>query len=678
MRSINWLKLTLLCTLISLGFLTPNFAQVPSLAPSAAYYMTVATEFGAETFTIIRDGRIEEQFYFVPARPHVAVETKNGKRMPVFQLLSFQRKQPDNTLKQGGILQLSVQMGISEKTQKSLLSKIKSTFPLASGKTHRLSPIPMKEAQITMYDMGGDMLDSAPIKGGVAPIFGNQQYPFQLNLTDLGADTMEALCRGQGGLPVIVTYTFQGMTEPGGFKVEVNWDSCFKHFSTDTKLRANVAYKMLGANLGADFSTIREKMIANGMMKVTSLSNEAMSDAMIDKAMNPILSLITSELFENIKAPEKIDPASAKEIAPPAGVTEPAAGSVAGVASPTAAAGVASAAAGVADAVGGVTNAAATAVPYVGTLMKVLDVAADIIKNTNVKVGASFALKDVKIVKKGKFTYTYDRQAVVERKTSFGGPIGIGSFKKDIQDACITVLPDGNWESAFFMLPPVGDPYQLGYKTINLSVTPMNGNSPISGQKITTAIFNKNDSGIWTDKANQEVSMFLFPLKAVYASSQYKKDPSQFKFKIKTEVIPKKGSKITTISESPMFDGDVAMAPPSDLLEPVFLSGDCLSFGEGDEGEIYLAKGILKADRLSFNFKLSADESSTGFLIPKDTKSLKISNLQFITKKGKKFNWASNNKDLKALFPDLDIMFFDYDWEGQPSSHSLIGTPVGL
>lgn len=153
-------------------------------------------------------------------------------------------------------------------TQDELLSKIKSTFPLTDkNKKHRLSPVPIKDSSIVMYDLGGDMLAGAPVKGGVAPMFGNQQYPFMLNLTELGADAMEALCRGKGGLPVLISYTFQGMTPAGGFKVEIDWDASYKHFSTDTKLKAQVAYANLTGSLGADFSTIREQMISNGMIK---------------------------------------------------------------------------------------------------------------------------------------------------------------------------------------------------------------------------------------------------------------------------------------------------------------------------------------------------------------------------------------------------------------------------
>lgn len=735
----NPLKTALsLCTLFVLAFATPNFAQAPSLAPADAYYVSAKTEFGTETFTIIRDGRHEEQFYFVPARPHVAIEKRNGKDYPVFQLLSYQRKKNDE-LVQGGILQFSVQTSISKSTENELLNTIKGKFPLTdSKKQHRLSPIPMKEALISMYDLDGQLLQSAPVKEGIAPIFGNQQFPFMLNLTDLGADAMKALTTGHGGLPVLITYTFQGMTPPGGFKIEVNWDNCYKHLSSDTKLRANLAYANLGANLGADLTKIREEMESNGMMKITALSNEALSDTALDAAMNPVIDLITKELFENIKAPPQIDPASAKEIAAPeikdqpAGSVAPAAsvaeangiapakgkesavdkpaadnkdtaagdnkaadskpaaadnkaaagsgdaaatGAAAGAAVGDAIKGATSAATGAAgEAAKGAMDAAATSVPYVGTIMKVLDVAADIAKNTKVAIGASYALKDAQYVKKGSFVYTYDRQAIVDRKTSFGGPIGIGSFDKKIQNECITVLPDGNWEAAYYSLPSVGDAGYLSYKQINLSVTPVFGDKQISGQKIESAVY-KSNTETWTDKNGKEIKYFLFPLKAVYDSADYKSNPAGFRFKVKAEVVPLTGSSFAVESYAPMFDGELAMSPPTDLLQVVKISADNVTFGTGDN-EIMFVKGTLKADNLSMPIKLDANKSGQGFLIPKDAKSVKISGLQFFTKKGKKFDWANNNKNLSDVDENYDVSLFDNDWDKSADTDSIMGEPV--
>lgn len=716
-------KLLFLCTLFVAGAAAPNYAQAPSLAPADAYYVTADTEFGKETFTVIRDGRKEEQFYFVPARPHIAMETKNGKQYPVFELLTYQRKvEGESAPLQGGILQMSIQTGISKKTENSLLNTIKGQFPLSDAKkTHRLSPIPMKEATVSMYDFDGKMVSSAPVKEGVAPLFGNQQYPFMLNLTDLGADVLKALCEGKGGVPVIITYTFEGMTAPGGFKIEVDWDMCYKHLSTDTKLRGKIGYGNLGANLGADLSSIRDEMVSNGMMKITALTNEALSDSALDAAMNPVLSLITSELFENIKCPPQITPAAAAEIAPPDGVKEPAESGVvasatevakanglpAATPTPPASSGAAAAAAPATDAAAGAAgdaaagaaagaagdaaasaastaaSTAASAIPYVGTIMKVLDVAADVAKNTKINIGASFALKDAKLVKKGKFTYTYDRQAIVDRKSSFGGPIGIGNFDASIRKECMTVLPEGHWESAYYYLPEVGNAEALGFKQMNISVLPVCNGVPLSGMAIESAFFKKND-GFWSDKSGKEVKYFLFPLKSLYASPEYQSNPGSFKFQTTIEAVPEAGQKVSVISEAPIFNGTLAMNAPSELLQLVSISADDLSFGAGDD-EINTVKGTLVADvldangkstgkKLEYSIKLNASKTTQGYLVP--CKSLiKINNLQFVSRKGTKHDWAMNGKILNDEYPGYDIAFYDNDWQKDLAADAITGAP---
>ena len=628
-------------------------AQAPSLAPADAYYITAKTEFGNETFTVIRDGRIEEQFYFVPARPHVAIETKNGKKMPVFELLSYQRAQ-EGQLKQGGILQLSVQTGISKETETDLLNKIQGKFPLGDKKKkHRLSPVPMKSATISMYDLGGNMLDSAPVKEGVAPIFGNQQFPFMLNLTDLGADTMEALCRGKGGLPVLITYTFQGMTPAGGFKVEVNWDSCYKHFSTDTKLKAQVAYATLTGSIGADFSTVREQLLSNGIIKVTSLANEAMPPEKIDAVLEPILTLITKEMFEQLKAPAQIPPAVAKEIAPSEGPKNPTTDVVKQAS----------------EAIGEAASAATTAIPYVGVISKIAEIAA----KTKLDVGASFALKDAKFVKKGKFEYVFDRQAIVDRRTAFGGPIGIGAFDKKIQDECISVLPTGRWESAFLMLPPVGDLEMFGVKSLSLSARLDENGKQVAGIPIQAAFYKVGDDA-WKDKNNKEIANFLFPLKAVYASKSYEENPSAYNFAVEATLNTKSGKTLEVSSSVPIFNGEMAMAPVGKFLIPVMICGDCLSFGETAD-EIFVVKGTLKAGKNSFPVKLTADSTSQAFLVPVSEKSVKIDGLTFLTKQGKRYAWRNNGKELSEVSPDLDLMLFDSDWQETPGQDSISAAP---
>lgn len=601
--------------------LTGAFAQAPSLAASDQYVVTVDTDNGPETYTVIRDGRIGEQFYYVPIKPTIATEKINGKTMPVFQLLSYQTKDGD-----GGILQMSMVSGVAQDTIDKIKSKLFS-LKVPAGKVPRLSPLAIKSAELTLYDLGGQMLDQAAPKPGIAPIFGTQHYPFMLKLKSLGADIMKALCTKQGGLPVLITYTFQGMTPKAGFEVEVDWDACYEHFSTNTEVALEVAKNSISGNLGLDIATLREKFVSEGLIKITSLTSEAVDAKLLDDLMTPILNLITKELFEQIHPPTSIAPAEAEKLKEDEAKPE-----------------LAAAAQGISEA----------AMKATGRFFK---------------VGAKidFALKDVKIVKKGKFTYKFDRQAIVDRTTSFGGLLGIGNFPKDVQDKCITTMPAGNWEMAFYILPSVGKPESLGIDTLDISVTPeekigADKWQQISGYKTESAGFNKTKKAIWTDKDRKEVLNFRFPLKALYDKEGFNRE--NYRFKILTTIKPTSGKSLEITTYAPLFDGDLPIAPPTDLVDVLTIDGSCLTFGE-EEGMVFKAPGQLKAGTRTWSIMLSADTPVQHFMVPVDEKSITVPSLSFAHKKGMMGKWLNCGKNLRELDPGLYFMLFDGDWDAK-------------
>lgn len=607
--------------------LTGSFAQAPSLAANDQFVVTVDTEDGKETFTVIRDGRNGEHFYFVPIRPTVATEMKDGKKMPIFQLLSYQTKEKD-----GGILQMSMVMGVPQDTIEKIRSKL-GGLKIPAGKTARLSPLPIKSAELTLYDLGGDMLDQASPKGGIAPIFGTQHFPFMLKLKSLGTDVMEALCTKNGGLPVLITYTFQGMTPKAGFEVEVNWDACYEHISSDFELGLEVAKNSVSGGLGLDISTLREKFITNGMIKINALSGEAATSAQLDDIMNPVLNMITKELFEQIHAPASIPAAEAEKLKEDQAKPE-----------------IAAAAQGISEAY----------MKATGRFFK-----------AGVKI--DYALKDVKIVKKGKFTYSFNRQAIVDRTTSFGGLLGIGNYSKDIQKECITTMPAGNWERAFYSLPSVGNPAKLGIKTLDISVTPeeeiaTDSWQQISGYTTQSAGFNKTDKAIWTDKDRKEVLRFEFPLKALYDAEGFKRE--KYRFKIVTSIQPEQGKSVEISTTAPLFDGDLPMAPPTDLVDVVTLDASCLTFGK-ENTEVDRVIGKLEAGKQSWTFTIESGKTFKAFMVPETEKEIKFTSMNFTHKKGRLGAWRNVGSNLRELEPSLYIMLFDGEWEKKTDLEKL-------
>ncbi len=613
-------------------FTTPGaFAQAPSLAANDQYALTVETDNGKETFTVIRDGRIEEQFYYVPIKPVIATEENGGEVTPVFQLLSYQTKTTDKKLVQGGILQLSMVTGVPQETVEKIKTKLGEKITLAEGKEIKLSPMPIKSSEVTLYDLGGNMLDQAPPKGGIAPIFGTQHMPFMLKLKELGTDVVEALCTKNGGLPVLITYTFQAMTPKAGFEVTVNWDACFKHFSTNTTVGLEIAQGGLSGNLGLDFAKIREDFVSNGLIKINSLSGEAATAEQLDEIMNPVLNMITKELFEQIHAPETISPATTKELKEQdKNVLK--------------------------DVVKGAKDLYATAYG---------------LRTADLKVG--FALKDSETVKKGSFTFKFDRQAIVERTTCFGGLLGIGKFSEKIQKKCITTMPVGQWESAYYVLPSVGNPSSLGLNTLSISVTPQEKKADgtwvqLKTQKIETAYFNKLKTAIWTDKDDKKVTSFVYPLKALYATNGFKHE--NYRFEVVTTLEPKGSKSLSVTSYAPLFDGELPITSPTDLVDIVTIDGSCLTYGT-EEGQVKQVVGQLKAGKNTWTVKMDADNNLLAFMVPVNEKEIKFTSFNFIQTKGKLGQWKDCNANLRDLEPSLYIMLYDGDWEAKPDREKL-------
>ena len=228
-------KFTALIVFVSLCFITQAFAY-PSVSPSdqaifeAKYKINNKTK--KEAFVVMRDGIDRETFYIVPRTPRLETRKTGSIEKPVFHLLRFQGENEDGTLNEGGILQFSVTFGVPLGIKKQLAKQIKKQFKI---KRVKFSPFPIKESSIAFYTATGEGIGDTPNVEGVGPAFGCHSIPFQLQLKKLGSDIYDSLVNGNGGLPVIINMTYQGITPKMGAKITVKWDQMYSAFSADRK-----------------------------------------------------------------------------------------------------------------------------------------------------------------------------------------------------------------------------------------------------------------------------------------------------------------------------------------------------------------------------------------------------------------------------------------------------------
>lgn len=517
-------KLFLLVVCLMLGNVQAAFSQA-SLADGDKIDLVINVNGYEENVTCIQDGINEKQWYYVPNKPRLVTvkSSKYPKGMPSFSLVKYQAKDPENPEKliEGGVMQACINLALPD----GGLNKLKEGIAKLKNKQNiklradeiLLAPLSMSNAKIAVYTPGGSLMGDAPIGPDIGPNFANQAIPIQINLTRLGGDFSDALVKTGGGILTTYVFDYKGLTPKCGFKVTVDWKQTFKHFSTNTKAKADYNSLFWSGSSKVSIETVRESLINSKSIKVESIAGESFKSEDIDKYLMPILESINKEIF-NVEPPEKVDPAKAADPSVPS-------------------------------------------------------------KRWGFSGGINFSLKSVEKIKEGHTTYSMDRQFIVSRQTVAGGLIGIGDYPKEIQDQLITVMPAGNWASAWYSLPDVGSAEDIGVTEVSLTINVVDAKGklipkvPQQNAKWTTK------TGAWMDPKNNERTSLMFPLASVYENYKGKENELFYKQNIS---VTQKGSnatkKLTFENTLPMFDGEAAVSTPMSNIECVEVNGSLLTW----------------------------------------------------------------------------------------------------
>ncbi|HEY9070986.1 MAG TPA: hypothetical protein VIV61_12080 [Candidatus Ozemobacteraceae bacterium] len=516
MKSI--VRLLVLAVGVLVLFASPAVWAQASLADGDTCDFTITIDGHTEHVTCIKDAIKPEQWYYVPSkiRLDTMMDASTKKEMPVFSLVKYQAKDPEDPQKllEGGVLQCAVNLALPA----GGLDQLKKQIAEQTGKKEAevlLSPLAMVDAKLTVWGPGGEKLGEAPQAPDVAPAFANQSIPVQINLNKLGADFSDALVKSGGGIPINITFSFNGLTPKAGFKVQMDYDQTFKHLSTDSKARVKWSHWFCSGSTKVDVSTVREDLTTNKCLTIESISGEHFTDEQIDKFMLPVIEKLQQEMF-NMQEPEKVEPAKAAE--------------------PEAGRGI-------------------------------------------ISVGVSFSLKSVEKVKKGKTVISMNRQQIMKRQTAVGGLITIANWPKDVKDKCVITMPAGNWASAWYSLPDVGDASSIGVTEVSVQVKVLDPNGKaVAKCPAQMAKWTAKD-GVWKDAKNIERYTLMFPMAGVLDAYKGKEDQLKYEQTINvTQVVGGQTKKYTFKSTDEMFDGEAAVSTPMANLESVNLCGNLLTF----------------------------------------------------------------------------------------------------
>lgn len=357
-------------------------------------------------FTLIRDAKSREMWYYVPSQPRLLEYQRQGEIEPEFALLRYQFESPDTPGKliEDGLLQFAATLAAPPEA----LPKLREFLASKGYPGVRLAPLPFESAEVSLYAPGAPnaLFAAAPMGAGVAPMFATQSMVFSVPLTRVGSDVLEALVKGNTGVPVAVTFTFNALTPPAGFTLTVDWDQTYKHYSEDQRFRAEASYYgWFGASYESSRTDIYNTLVQNKDIQLEVITGENFTLADAEKFLQPILQLINAELLEAQKPPAQIDPAAAR--APSAG-------------------------------------------GYFGS------------------AGYSVAVKNVQNSKRGTTKYSMKVQHTVKRKTIASGFVGVGRYTDAVKNRLITVVPASEQQATYFVLPAVAGLAESGVASLSL------------------------------------------------------------------------------------------------------------------------------------------------------------------------------------------------------------------
>ena len=637
-----------------------------------------------EAFTVIQDARDPRQWYYVPDRPRLFERTVGKKTEPDFTLIRYQYKNPNNPsdLLEGGLLQFAVSLAIPPKALKQLakaiaqhersVSQTQSTGPeslsteirskvfqkvsdaiskqsgdlettnqhnklqqpmdVLDEKEIRLSALPLNSAQVALYipeqaeqdKQEATFLASAPLGGGIAPMFATQKMVFSVHLKRQGADLYDTLVNTNTGLPIVVTMKFSALTPPAGFKITVDWDRLYSYYSEHEQFRRASALSLSDWNIW-DVSSHLEKeelldvLISNKLVNIEVIEGTGFDLTKIQPYIDSILQRINKELLAEFQPPEKIQLANLDKSKSDKKEQSDDKGEKSDEESKK----------------------------------------SELDKDKDYLISAHYAvaMKNRAQVKRGKETIHFNVMTHVESTTIAGGFIGIGHYPKKLRERLVTTVKPGPWESAFFVLPVVADAKALGISQIDFQVALLHKKKRFDAQLLNWI----PDKG-WRDRNNLSRNVIAFPLAHLYHRLG-RENIEQVKFKTQTQItLGRDVLKVTQVI--PMITGEVPIATPLSAVDVLEVDGDTLNWRRVDkEATLTRVSVALKSGQRRFKGTLRPRRIDGEWLMPKPLYWLLPKNSEEpITAKIRYRYKRSNNKavvqkyeDIREIFPDLFI-----------------------
>jgi hypothetical protein len=592
----------------------PSAAQAQASLAAEDIIDEVPVKLGNVTdrFTVVRDALQADQWYYAPSQPRLSERVmSNGQREPEFTLVRYQFKDPADPekLAEGGFLQFAMTLALPPEALPQLKAAI-AARTRAKPETIRLAALPFKSATAHLYiPKSGLLVASEPVGPGIAPTFSTQKMAYAISLSKIGSDVYDSLANSTTGLATGIEFTYTGLTPPVGFTVTVDWDQAYTFYSKDEKARAQLS---LGSFFGGKASVDRNKLVEtlkqNKVIQIDEIDNPENGA----KYLELILNRINNELTEAMKPPAAIPEAVAGDPNPDKSVLDKLTGKFFG------------------------------------------------------QAGYSVAIKDRKVVKKGKEKVTFKSRHLQERKTIAAGFVGIGGYSEEIRRRLVTVVPPGPWKSAFFILPNVGDAQEVGISQVDLELRLRTGTATHATQ---VAVWKPANGWTGIGGGTTPRSLVVFGLMDLY-----QKDPTLANVKFETVSQITLKNDVLRVTDSLPVDDQRAIVTPLSAVKVLRLDATSLSWaGLVPGSKLVSATVSVRAGDRSFNTLIKprlldaklVPPAPVTWIMPRAVPSA-TAKITFRLSDGSTVSWTRNGENLVSGQEDSTDLFLDLidaDWQ---------------
>jgi hypothetical protein len=246
------------------------------------------------------------QFYYAPVTPHLS-QNESGWQLRLFKFADDSPTAP----KDGGLLNLQVELGISEEQRQKIIKEMAQHLKVPEARV-QLSPVMFEAGDVQMFVLDGfSAKQNTPrasdafvkqIEGTKPALHSNNQALFSVMLSPKGATFVEQALQGEmSAIGVSYTLQFSGLKPAYRVKVKAKWDEVSDSISSS-----------VGASfiVSADIKNLTEKLIRSGLIEIESDTygtDEEVKGASEEARafQEQLVDLVTEKFFTPMISPEK-------------------------------------------------------------------------------------------------------------------------------------------------------------------------------------------------------------------------------------------------------------------------------------------------------------------------------------------------------------------------------------